>query len=502
MGFISEHRSIAVAAVLVSLVFSAWCIYADPIVNNDGIRYFRAASAFASGEFGTGAAIYKWPFFSLMIAGLSKVSGLDVEFAAYFLNIVLTALLLVAFLSVVHELGADRTTLIIAAIVILLFPELNKYRSYIIRDTGYLALYMWSLVFLVRYWKTWRTDNFWKWFLCAGFACLFRAEGLVFLTLVPMLVWMRRQVSPIQRFVHYLLLAALGVALFAGLSLWLFTSESGLSHADVASRPLHALNTAWQQMGTKLWLKLTAIEEEVLTEFSSDYSPVILLVALAVLVVLEVIRRLSIIYALFVGHAVRANLVFPEPDARELWYRLLALNLVLLLAFTTVQLFLLGRYTMALLLTLLLAAPFSLAYLYERWRTHAARKTWLFPAAGLLVLVLGVESLDVYTDKLFLRDAGLWLRGNAPPAATLYGDNQAFIYYSGKPAFRDRARYDWAETMSMIYREDWRKYDYLAVSVSHKQTQRQARIEKHLARRPVKVFANKKGDKILIFKTS
>ena len=502
MGFVSEHRFLVAATVIASLAFSGWCIYADPVVNNDGIRYFRAASAFAGGDFSGGAAIYKWPFFSLMIAGLSNISGMHVEYAAYFLNGILTTLLLVAFLSVVHELGADRTTLTIAAIVILLFPELNKYRSFIIRDTGYLAFYMWSLVFLFRYWKTWQPGDLWKWLLCAGVACLFRPEGVVFLTLVPMLAWMRSQVSPARRFGQYVLLAALCVALFAGLALWLFSSEPNLSQVHIVSQPLQALETAWQQIGTKLWFKLTAIEEEVLTEFSSDYSPVVLLVALTVIVVLEVIRRLSVVYALFVGHAVVAKLVFPDPDAKELWYRLIALNLILLFAFATVQLFLVGRYTVALLLTLLLAAPFSLAHLYRRWRSGAARRAWIFPAIALVVFALGAESLDVYTDKRFLREAGLWLRDNTPGTATVYGDNQAFIYYSGKPAFRDHARYDWAETMSMISREEWRKYDYLGVYVSGKQAQRQARIQKHLARKPAKVFANKNGDKILIFKTS
>ncbi len=502
MSLASEHRLIVFMTAVASLVFSAWCIYADPIVNNDGIRYFRAASAFLNGDFSAGVAIYKWPFFSLIIAAVSKLTGLGVEQAAYALNAGLTVLLIIAFLAVVQELGADRPTVIAAAFVILLFPELNKYRSFIIRDTGYLAFYMASLLYLFRYWKTWKPEFFWKWFGCAGLASLFRPEGVVFLTLIPMMIWMRSQVPLTWRAVQYVLGAALCVMLFAGLSLWLFASEGEAGQLHVLSQPLQALSTAWQQIGTNLWFKLTAIEEEVLTEFSSDYSSVVLLIALLAIVVIEIVRRMSIVYAVIVAHAVRANIAFSEPDAKELWYRLIALNLAVLFAFAAVQLFVVGRYTVALLLTLLLAAPFSLAFLYRRWRARTAPRAWLFPAVGALLLILGLESLDVYTDKRFLRAAGHWVRENTAPTATLYGDNQAFIYYSGKPAFRDHARYDWAETMAMIYRQEWRKYDYLGVYVSHKQVQRQARIEQHIGRPATQVFANRKGDRILIFKTS
>ncbi len=502
MDFLFKYRGLAVCTVIASVAFSVWCIYADPIINNDGIRYVRAASAFAAGDFSTGAAIYKWPFYSLIIAGISKTGGLDVGVAAYVLNAVLIALLLLAFLAVVYTLGADRTVLIAAAIVILMFPELNKYRSFVIRDIGYLAFYLWSLVFLFRYWKASRNQELWKWFACIAVACMFRVEGVVFLVLIPVLVWMRVQVGAVRRFGQYLVLALAGGALFIGLSIWLFVSESGASQADILSQPWHTVRTAWAQMGDKLWLKLTAIEEEVLTGVSADYSAIVLVAALVILIVVEIVRRLSIVYALIVGHAVSARLTFPEPDAKELWYRLIALNLGILLAFATVQSFLVGRYTMGTLLTLLLAAPFSLAHLYKRWRSGQARRKWLPVATGTLLLLLGLESLDVYTDKRFLRDAGLWLRQNTAPSATLFADNQALIYYSGKTAFRDGARYDWAETMSTMYREDWRRYDYLAVRISRSEPHRQARIEKLLGRKPVKTFANRKGDKVLIYKTS
>lgn len=500
---ISENRWLVMIAVIVSFVLSAWCIYADPIVNNDGIRYFMAASKFAMGEWSAGFAIYKWPFFSLMIAGLSYVSGLSVDQAAYLLSTLLHALIVVAFMSVIRELGGDRTTIIIAAVIVILFPELNKFRSFIIRDTGYLAFYLLSLVFLVRYWEMPRSSSLIKWFICAIFAFLFRVEGLVFLVLIPMMIWIRKQTSMPARVGLVLVAATLVVSLFACFSLWLFSSEAGQSPAQIVARPLESLRFAWHQIGTDLWYKMNAIQEEFLGEGSGGYAYAVLVVSLVVIVAFETVRRMSIIYAGFAAHAAVTRLAFPAPSVRGLWYRLIGINLALLCTFATVKLFLVGRYTMALALTVLLAAPFSLAALYARWRrpTGAVNKPWLFPIMILLVLVLGIESLDVFTDKRYLREAGRWLETNTPANAKLFSDNQALIYYSGKDAFRKNARYDWPETMSVVYHNAWRQYDYLAIRISRKQPQRESRLVQKLGRRPLKTFANEKGDKVLIFAT-
>ena len=150
--FFSQYFRLSLVTAVASLILSAWSVWADPIVNNDGVYYFRAAEQILYGEWGEAISVYSWPFYPAFIAYLSKFTGVDIVSAAYVLNALLCVVVVTGFLFVVYALGGDRNTLIAAAIVVLAFPTLNKFRPFIIRDIGYLAFYLWSIGFLFRYW--------------------------------------------------------------------------------------------------------------------------------------------------------------------------------------------------------------------------------------------------------------------------------------------------------------------------------------------------------------
>ena len=152
-GLPRQYPGLVAVSVLASIALSAWCVWADPIINNDGVYYLRAATEISAGNWRQALSVYPWPFYSAFIALLGKLPGMDLIGAAHVLNALFAAVLVAGFLSAVYELGGNRTTLIIAALLVLAFPTLNKYRSFIIRDVGYLAFHIWSLCFLFRYWK-------------------------------------------------------------------------------------------------------------------------------------------------------------------------------------------------------------------------------------------------------------------------------------------------------------------------------------------------------------
>lgn len=139
-------RDVRTTAAIIGLFLSAWSVYLDDVVNTDGVLYLRTAPLLADGNWQAAFSLYKWPLYPLLIALVSLIPGLGVEYSAHVLNAALTALGVVIFLSLVRELGADRKTFIAAAIVILLFPGLNRYRAFVIRDAGYIAFYLLALL--------------------------------------------------------------------------------------------------------------------------------------------------------------------------------------------------------------------------------------------------------------------------------------------------------------------------------------------------------------------
>ncbi len=492
---------------MVSVLLSVWCVYIDPIVNNDGIQYFRVAERLLSGQWQEAIAIHHWPFYSMLIAATSKLTGLNVEISAHVVNTGLFVLLVAGFMAAVMELGGDRRVVVFAALVILLLPGLNKYRSYVIRDTGYLTFYIWSLVFLFRYWQNPNGRSILAWLICTVTAFLFRIEGVAFLLFMPAIMLAHRfRSSTVYRLSASVTLILLGILLFSVFSLWTVSSELGADQAKVFTHPLSSMALAWERIGSELWFKLHALRQEFLGEFSGKYAYVVFLLTLVTIVVVEVLRKLVIVYAFLGVHAVWRNLAFPQKTLRPLWTALILVNLLILTMFTLTKLFLTGRYTLGLVLTVLLAVPFGLSYFYSCWREQQPGMTsvnrWVFPVLAVICLAVGVKGLDRFTDKRYLKAAGRWVAAHSATNEKLYSNNRALIYYSGKPAFRDGAKYDWTETMRTIWGGGWKDYDYLAVQVSGKRSDHERRLVSKLGLRPVKTFQNRKGDRVLVFKTT
>ncbi len=504
--FLHEYFSVVILSAFVSVLLSVWCVYIDPIVNNDGIQYFRVAQRLIDGEWQQAVAIHHWPFYSMLIAATSKVTGLSIELSAHAVNAGLFVLLVVGFIAAVAELGGDRRVVVLAALVILLLPGLNKYRSFVIRDTGYLASYLWSLVFLFRYWKKPEGKSIVAWAACSIAAFLFRIEGAAFLLFMPAVILGRRfSNSALYRLAILVALLLLGIVLFAVFSLWTLSSELGADQAKVFSHPIASLGMAWERITAELWFKLHALRQEFLGEFSGKYAYAVFLFTLITIVVVEVLRKLLLVYGILGVHAYWRELAFPEQALRPLWLALVMVNLLIVSLFTLTKLFLAGRYTLGLVITILLAAPFSIAYFYSSWREpHQRARTvyrWTFPVLAVVLLAVGIKGLDRFTDKRYLKAAGRWVAAHSAPGEKFYSNNRAVIYYSGKPAFRDGAKYDWAETMKTVWSGDWKRYDYIAVQVSGDRPDQEQRLLSKLGMRPIQTFENRKGDRVVLFKT-
>ena len=173
------HRftDIRVLATLASIILSAWAVSLDDVINNDGILYLQIAELLDRGEWQVAFQLYKWPFYPLLISLVANVPGLGYEHAAHLLNAALTALTVVCFISLVRELGGDQGTVLAAAIVIVLYPGINEYRSFIIKDTGYIAFYLLSLLYFFRSLRSPGWGQVVTWISSILVATLFRIEG-------------------------------------------------------------------------------------------------------------------------------------------------------------------------------------------------------------------------------------------------------------------------------------------------------------------------------------
>ncbi len=492
----------AALAGIASVLLSAWCVWIDPVVNIDGVYYLRAANFIKQGDWFGAFEIHAWLTYPTLIAGISRITGLGLEVSAHVLDAAFYVIVVIAFMAAVHALGGDRRTVVISAVLILLFPSVNKYRSFLIRDAGYLAFYTVSLVYLFRYWSENKNSLLMVWLLCIIAALLFRVEAVALLFAVPLILLGSSRDTARGKWILVFAAVCLAVVLFFGLIGWVYRHDVAILSGAARHGDATALSAAWAGLAEDVGSKVQVLRNEFLGYSSAKYAWLVYVASLVLITIVEVARRLSFIYAGMSIYAAARHLAFPVAGARKLWYWIIAVNLVVLTGFALVKAFVVGRYAMGGVLTALLAVPFVFSHLTDRWFDATGRSgqvRWLFPLLLLLCIGLAIRGLDVFTDKRYLREAGEWLASTMPPGSALYSNNPILIHYSGKDAFRTDGVYEWAETYQVIQDPQWKGADWLAIQIGTDRPDYLYWIPRIAGRNPVRVFKNEKGDALFIF---
>ncbi|MEO0367832.1 MAG: hypothetical protein AAF197_03495 [Pseudomonadota bacterium] len=449
------------ALLLANIALSYWAFYLDPVINNDGVLYVSIANLILEGDWQNAFKFYNWPFYPALIAALSSVLFIEAELAAYLLNAILIILLTFGFTSVVGELsGYQRNIMLIALVVVVLFPSITKYRAYMIRDFGYLACYLWSLYFLLRFCREHKRSHLIGWILLALASCLFRFEGIAFLLVAPyfLVLFIGQDLQHRRKILVALATLLLGSSL-AALS-WYIHSKyaTSIEVAEMAGLKIGSLTDLFYHNLSQRYGKDIMSLQGVFAVVVGNIGDVSY----------EVLRRLAVVYFVFAMIAIAIGLVLKEKLTRQIWLIYLVVNLLLLIGYSVFNSFLVSRYTMATALTVLLLAPFTIHHLLVNWHTAGIVKKTITALSFLILILVSIEGLDVRTNKLHQKEAGEWISENLPSDSRIYSNNRIVMYYSGTPAMTNLSdRYSNLRYNELLRSDRLERYDYIALDVNN-----------------------------------
>ena len=145
----SPFFSIFFSAAAISILLSIWAATTGSVVNTDAICYLQSADTMPAGLHAamTVCGQAQWPFYSALIFSVVHLASLSNVAAAYLLNGFFSLISVVTFVGIIHFLNPARRLLWLAAAVILLSHDFNAIRQYIIRDHGFWAFYLVSILF-------------------------------------------------------------------------------------------------------------------------------------------------------------------------------------------------------------------------------------------------------------------------------------------------------------------------------------------------------------------
>ncbi len=492
-------------AIVVSFLLTWLSICQYRTFNADGVLYLQTARDFLQGGFKAAYQQYPWPFFSVLIAELSRWFGVTVLTAAYWLSGLFFALITIAFLTIVRQLAYSVKLQWLALFVILTFRPLTKYSHYIIRDAGYLAFFLVGVALLISFINKPRWYKAVAWNIAMTLALLFRVEGTLFLVLAPLIVWFDFPKDKLGTLRRYIQLNSLTVIYFIVMAFFvLLFSHHGMNSTGRLSGLLNGIvdfiRTAWGEF----YLAVFYVSKYVLPPPAARFGWVFTLSGLIGTFIYCCIIGITLPYLVGLVYGLRG----------VVWRYYRAILVYVVIAFVLVSAYSFSRYYFvvryflplsALLLTI--AIP-GLARLYcssrdVRCRYFPWRKVLLWLVV-LLMLAQAVSTVfHIGPSKRYRYLAAVWLREHTAPTATVYTNDGKIAFISNRTSngwqcaylehYPKKTCFSWAKLGGLIRVHS----DYLAISIDS--VKQKVQLGQLMKRAPIKAFRGSHNRQVVIY---
>ncbi|MEY4640986.1 MAG: hypothetical protein RLZZ227_980 [Pseudomonadota bacterium] len=494
----SSSLPLASLAVLLSCVFSVLVILQNPLLNDDAYKYLRAAQMFNTDGAVAVLQSYGWYNYSILIALLDRIVPGDMLIAAHVLDTTFYALLTWVFMRLCGELRASYRVQAFAAVCILGFPLTNEMRYFLIRDTGFWAFSLLSVVLLIRYRNTGalRTALGWSLALCA--AVVFRLEALLLLALAPLCLLTPDLLARSQRISRFL--RVLGVLLATLVVIMLVTLAAGV---DLIALISYAYRYYLPLLADLFPLLTNTARDASTALFTPDNHPggdniavgmALVLFGDALALLGNLVYALSLpIVALMLYYRMRHSPLALTAAGSSVLVTYIGAAMLSLLLFVLIMHFLTQRYAALLSLLLLSLVPLMLDDLYATAQQRGTTRRFRY-VLGFFCLYYVVDSLVSFGySQRHLDDGIAWARDELPANTRLHTNSVVIAYHSGRIPDYDQTSRDIAGLVQASA-----SGDYLVLDLARGDADAE-RLEANDQLRPVQSFANERGDEVRVY---
>ncbi len=482
---------ISAGAAIVSIAFSIIHLLFDPLLNPDGVIYLLAAQAWLDEGYAAAAAIYPLPVYSILIAFVHSIGDASLLISAHCLNAVLIAALIVGLQLLAAALGGSLRVQALVVVLALLLPELNGFRSFLLRDFAYWMFGAFALVSLVRHAiaPSWiRAAAF---VVLCGVAAAFRAEAIPLLLATPFaLLW--QTAGKKRAFAMVVTCALVAAALVTVLEV---VGSSAPSTIWFAQSMHHGADIA-AAVPAKIEAQITGFATHVLDPRFHDYAAFGVIGGLAMMIVVHLVNAgsLPLTAIAIVGFAKGSA---RRMDRRGIPIVIIALGVTvlslaaLLIARGIIQ----TRYAMPAGLLIVVIAAFVIDDWYARARLAGRWLRWATPLLALYLL--GEAAFGLFNSKHHYVDAAHWLSQHTARDARVFSNDVRVIFLAGR-------RVDWRDASvlsSDAVAPDGTAYDFWVINAGRDATATDALANSRGMIR-VAQFTNRKGQTMSIYSAS
>ena len=310
-----------------------------------------------------------------------------------------------------------------------------------------------------------------------------------------------------------------GVALAGFALVFILVTGIGEDSLKLWDKPVRMVAQVYSAVSLDLLRKVAILQQDFLLPYADGYAWSIVAASILIVLVTEIVASVGLVIGFLAVYTwLRADVVGDVYKRRAVWF-FIAINVMMLSVFVVSLGFLTGRYPIALTLLVMLFAPFGAVLFYRALSGLGSdavpRRKWVNAAFVLVAVVLFIDGVFSFSPgKVHVEQAAAWLSDHTSPADEIFSFSTPLLYRSGRFGWERYLDYQrqrhgagdlravkeqtFADLLKTI---DWRQFDYVAALVSRKAPEQQEEIERVLSRSPVKVFANRSGDRVLIYAT-
>lgn len=452
-------------------VLTGWIGYTQHgWVTDDSIIYFEAAKLFAMGQWRHGFELYDWPLYPILLMLIHELTTLTVQQSAQIWNVFFFSLTTYSFLAFIRLAGGDKRT--IACGAALLFSSayiVGDVLPMLLRDEGFWAFFIISLVFLLRFYRTYE----FKWALCwqisIFIAMLFRIEALVFLLLTPLYILCNKAFDWKERLLQYSKTQVLSLSA-SFLFILLVTLSPSLQPADLGriQEFFTILPRMYAQITQGLVHKSQLMGELILGKYLDDFGLLGICLTLVCITLIKVAGSAGLPAILSLATPQKERCKGLQDDAHQLMLWVMVIGAMNALVMIMTTFILSGRYVIPLAFMLLIMAAFALSNLRKYLAVQDGKvqlQQLLFALIVLLIAVHLIKNiLPPKNNHNYEQQAVDWMMVKSAPQNLIFFNSAKLRYYAGQPYTYGPDSWQW--TLEAIQNHSIHKHDYLVLSLN------------------------------------
>lgn len=471
-------------------------------INPDTVLYFESAKLIVKGEWQAAVKVFNWPLYSICIAGVHKLTSLSIHTSAQVLSVIFFSITTTSFLKIIELAGGATRTMCTGALILFSSQYLvGGVLEMLMRDQGFWAFYLTSLVFFIQFYQSKTYTHAFLWQICAITATLFRIEAITFLVLLPIILLLNAHETWHQRIKHFIKCNFLNIV--ATISILTAIIIKGMRMSQFGRLKEVFTTHLFTELTHQFFDKAQIMSDLVLGKYLEEFAIPGLTLTFIYIMISKAITASGFVNLGLAALAYRAkNQLLNLPAFQVL--KAVAIIATMNMALIITKVFVLsGRYVVALGLIVMIIASFKLAdllkYLNTALSTKDKKLKWLTIAILIFMLLGLVKNILPKSEGYnYLQDAASWVKQYNKENKPVFYDETRIRYYLDEP-FTHNWGNNWKVVEKAIENESIKNYEILMISHSKKRSEQERFIAEKLPEySEIKRFSQSKNKKSIV----